>query len=128
MDHTQRELDAARRLTDALLEFGLALAEGHRERAGEREQARRRAQALAEERSIGRGRATAELLAADKRLLLSPLEAAKYLSISRGTLFNKTAPRGPIPAVRIGTLVRYEVSDLKNAVLSMKQHQQKDPP
>lgn len=128
MDHTQRELDAARRLTDALLEFGLALAEGHRERVWQREQTRQRERELAEQRSLGRGRATAELLAADKRLLLSPREAARYLSIGERTLFNRTAPRGPIPAVRIGTLVRYEVSDLKNAVLSMKQHQPKDPP
>lgn len=128
MEQTPRELTAAQHLTEALLEFGLALAEGHRERVWQREQTRQRERELAEQRSLGRGRATAELLAADKRLLLSPLEAAKYLSVSRGTLFNKTAPRGPIPAVRIGTLVRYEVSDLKNAVLSMKQHQPKDPP
>lgn len=40
--------------------------------------------------------------------LLKPQEAAQRLSISERTLWAHTAPRGPIPAVRIGNAVRYD--------------------
>ena len=57
---------------------------------------------------------------AAKPLLLNAQQAAKSLSISRGTLFNLTAPRGPIPSVKLGARVCYAVSDLERAVEALK--------
>jgi excisionase family DNA binding protein len=54
-------------------------------------------------------------------LLLTPRQAAKALSISERTLWAITAPRGPMPAVRIGRAVRYLVSDLQEWIESQKQ-------
>ncbi|MBX7135150.1 MAG: helix-turn-helix domain-containing protein [Fimbriimonadaceae bacterium] len=51
-----------------------------------------------------------------KPLLLNVRQAAKSLAISTGTLFNLTAPRGPIPAVKIGARVCYAVLDLEQAI------------
>src|SRR5690242_14402262 len=45
-------------------------------------------------------------------VLLNSREAAALLSISKGTLFNHSAPRGPIKTVRIGASVRYARDDL----------------
>ncbi len=55
-----------------------------------------------------------------KPLLLDARQAAKSLSVSKGTLFNLTAPRGPIPAVKIGTRVCYSVTDLERAIETLK--------
>lgn len=44
--------------------------------------------------------------------LLTPREAAKSLRISPRTLWAMTKPRGTIPAVRIGKLVRYSPMSL----------------
>jgi hypothetical protein len=55
-----------------------------------------------------------------KPLLLDAIQAAKSLSISKGTLFNLTAPRGPIPAVKIGTRVCYTLPDLERAIEALK--------
>ena len=38
--------------------------------------------------------------------------AAKLLGISSRMLWNLSAPRGPIPCVRLGRAVRYDKSDL----------------
>jgi hypothetical protein len=50
-------------------------------------------------------------------LALRPREAAKALGISPRTLWGLTAPRGPIPCVRIGTgkrqSVLYPTADLQ---------------
>lgn len=46
------------------------------------------------------------------KLLLTPPEAAERLSISERKLWDLTAPRGPIPSVRIGRSVRYYLADL----------------
>lgn len=50
-------------------------------------------------------------------LALRPREAAKALSISTRTLWELTAPRGPIPCVRIGQgkrqSVLYPVAELE---------------
>lgn len=43
----------------------------------------------------------------EQRLLLRPREAAELLSVSERQLWQHTAPRGPIPATRIGSCVRY---------------------
>jgi len=47
------------------------------------------------------------------RLLLTPREAAEALSVSDRTLWAWTAPRGPIPCVRIGRCARYTLADLE---------------
>ena len=46
-------------------------------------------------------------------ILLTPREAAQALSVSERTLYNLTAPRGDIPVIKSGQLVRYVVDDLK---------------
>ena len=50
-------------------------------------------------------------------LALRPREAAKALSISDRTLWGLTAPRGPIPCVRVGIgkrrTVLYPLADLR---------------
>lgn len=45
-------------------------------------------------------------------LALRPREAAKALSISERTLWALTAPRGPIPCVRVGGCVLFRMADL----------------
>jgi predicted DNA-binding transcriptional regulator AlpA len=47
------------------------------------------------------------------QLALSPRDAAQALSMSEKGLWNLTKPRGPIPAAKIGRLVRYDVKDLQ---------------
>ena len=46
-------------------------------------------------------------------LLLTPRETAKALSMCERTLYSLTAPRGDIPVIRIGNLVRYNIEDLR---------------
>jgi hypothetical protein len=55
-----------------------------------------------------------------KPLLLTARQAAKSLSISPGTLWNWTVPRGPIPVVKIGARTCYAVRDLEQAIERMK--------
>lgn len=50
---------------------------------------------------------------ASTALALRPREAAKALGISERMLWSLTAPRGEIPAVRIGTCVLYPVAGLQ---------------
>jgi len=50
---------------------------------------------------------------ASTSLALRPREAAKALGISERMLWSLTAPRGTIPAVRIGTCVLYPVTGLQ---------------
>jgi len=54
---------------------------------------------------------------ATESLALRPREAAKALGISARTLWGLTAPRGPIPCVRIGIgkrqSVLYPTADLR---------------
>jgi hypothetical protein len=46
------------------------------------------------------------------QLLLTARAAAAALSVSERTLWALTHPRGPLPAVRLGRAVRYDVRDL----------------
>ncbi len=62
---------------------------------------------------------------ADK-LLLNSKDAAAYLSIGARTLWEMTAPRGPVPVVRLGTAVRYPVADLKALIETMRIMPRKD--
>ncbi len=80
---------------------------------------------VAEIRRIGREAHESEVASfqnqqAAKPMLLNVRQAAKSLSISPGTLFNLTAPRGPIPAVKIGARVCYAVTDLEKAIETLK--------
>lgn len=61
-----------------------------------------------------------QALEESKPLLLNVSQAAKSLSVSKGTLFNLTAPRGPIPAVKMGARVCYAVKDLERAIETLK--------
>jgi hypothetical protein len=60
---------------------------------------------------------TPDFLTAARRLALRPAEAAKALGISARTLWGLTAPRGPIPCLRIGhgkrQTVLYPVAELQ---------------
>ncbi len=53
-------------------------------------------------------------------LALTPRDAARALCVSEKTLWSLTEPRGPIPAAKIGRLVRYDVNDLRAFLDSMK--------
>lgn len=53
-------------------------------------------------------------------LALSPRDAARALSMSEKGLWNITRPRGPIPAAKIGRLVRYDIRDLLAFLDAMK--------
>ena len=46
-------------------------------------------------------------------LALRPKDAAKALGIGQRKLWSLTQPRGPIPAVKIGTCVVYPVEGLR---------------
>jgi predicted DNA-binding transcriptional regulator AlpA len=54
------------------------------------------------------------------KLLVTPREAARLLSICEKTLWSLTAPRGPLPAVRLGRSVRYDVVDLQAFINGQK--------
>lgn len=54
------------------------------------------------------------------RLLLTVKEAAAALGISERLLWSMSAPRGPIPAVKIGRSVRYPLEALKAFVEAQK--------
>jgi hypothetical protein len=51
--------------------------------------------------------------AEDEPKLVKRPRAAEILAISIPHLSNRTAPRGPIPCVRIGRSVRYNVESLR---------------
>ena len=53
-------------------------------------------------------------------LALSPRDAARALIMSEKGLWNLTQPRGPIPAAKIGRLVRYDIRDLLAFLDAMK--------
>lgn len=54
-------------------------------------------------------------------LLLKPVEAALALGISLKSLWSLTAPRGPLPVVRLGRSVRYPVEGLNRWILDNQQ-------
>jgi len=53
-------------------------------------------------------------------LLLNVRQAADALAVCEKTLWALTAPRGPLPSVRIGRAVRYHVADLQAFIESRK--------
>lgn len=104
------QLEAAEQLGQAILRFVLALQEARRPEAP-----------IAVPRP--------ELLRSDakdassQRLLLKPREAAQALGVSSGTLWNLTQPRGPIPAIHVGRLVRYPTEALEAWIASQATRQ-----
>lgn len=56
-------------------------------------------------------------------LLVDKVTAAKLLGVSPGTVFNMSAPRGPLPCVRFQqgghAIVRYAVKDLETFIETM---------
>ncbi|NLF06356.1 MAG: helix-turn-helix domain-containing protein [Pirellulaceae bacterium] len=48
-----------------------------------------------------------------QKLLLSVREAARALSISEKSLYNRTAPRGPLRSIRLGHRRLYSVDELR---------------
>jgi hypothetical protein len=52
--------------------------------------------------------------------LLSTKEAAKYLGVSPRTLWGISAPRGPLPVVKIGTRCLYDPVDLAKYIDTQK--------
>jgi predicted DNA-binding transcriptional regulator AlpA len=53
-------------------------------------------------------------------MLLTVRLAAAALSVSERTLWAISAPRGPIPVVRIGRSVRYDPGDLREWLEAQK--------
>jgi hypothetical protein len=58
--------------------------------------------------------------AAPPTLLLNATEASRQLAISPRTLWAISAPRGPVPVVRIGRSVRYDPLDLRDWLEAQK--------
>jgi predicted DNA-binding transcriptional regulator AlpA len=56
-----------------------------------------------------------------KQLLIKSPEAATFLGVGERTLWSLTAPRGPIPSVKIGCSVRFDKRDLIAFVDAQKQ-------
>ena len=54
------------------------------------------------------------------RLLTNAREAAAALAISQRKLWALTEPRGPIPCIRIGRAVRYDLCDLRGWIAAEK--------
>jgi len=50
---------------------------------------------------------------ASEPLAVSSREAARLLSVSQRTLWTLTAPRGPVPCVRVASRVLYRPGDLR---------------
>lgn len=111
MAHTKDEIVAAQELVEALLRFAAAVEAGCVSRA----QARAPRSEHAEPKRWG-----ANVLLEPPPGLMSALDAAKYLGISSGTLWNWSSPRGPLPVVRIGTRVLYARKDLDCTIERMK--------
>ncbi|MBX3404076.1 MAG: helix-turn-helix domain-containing protein [Phycisphaeraceae bacterium] len=103
MKPTAREFAAATALSHALLEFALAVEAGRDERRPTKPEPLR-------------APAPAGPDAGRERLLLTGLEAAAMLGVSHGTLLNWRVPNGPIPYVKIRSVVRYAVDDLQEAI------------
>ena len=53
-------------------------------------------------------------------LLVTVREAARMLAISPRALWGITAPRGELPAVRLGRSVRYDLADLRRWIEARK--------
>ncbi len=98
MELTSAEVEAAQRLSQAMLQFIVALEQGKRTRKP----------APAVQRIPEEG-----VMHEPTELAVSKRKAAEMLSISVKTLWSMTTPRGPIRALRIGRGVRYPLDELR---------------
>ena len=111
---TTEEVAACQQLAQAVLRFLAAYEEGRRKRSPP-------------SMSVEPRPAWAPLMGSQKdgfeeaKLLLSIRETAKCIGVSEKTLWTLTAPRGPIPAVRIGRAVRYSPDDLRAWIKQCRQ-------
>lgn len=114
MRATSRETQAARALADAFVEFMLARDEAAaaREHARPREEVRVHVEAPKPARDVPQPATQHVEPKLPDKLLVGSKEAAELLSAGSRTLWTMTAPRGPIPSVRVGRAVRYSVSSL----------------
>ncbi len=60
-------------------------------------------------------------------LAVGAREAAAMLAISRRTLWGLTAPRGPIPACKVGGRVLYRVTDLEKYLAKLASESMTQP-
>lgn len=114
MRDTSRETRAARALADAFVEFMLARDEAAaaREQARPREEVRVHVDAPKPAQDAPQRPVQHVEPKLPDRLLVDAKEAAELLSVGSRTLWTMTAPRGPLPSVRLGRAVRYSVSSL----------------
>lgn len=57
----------------------------------------------------------------DRYVLLTRMQAAKYLGVSKGTLAVWACKKSNIPYVKVGRMVQYRLSDLKQFI-DMRTH------
>ena len=60
--------------------------------------------------------------------LLTVKDAATWLGVSEKTIWNYSAPRGPLPVVRIGSRTLIDPVDLRTFAEKMKVTQKAEPP
>lgn len=116
MRGTDNEVTAARQLADALVRFLAAVADGTLARLAQRP--REEITVRLEQPPAVPAPEPPQSVAPPppgrpERLLLTAKEAAAFLSIGGRLLWSMSAPRGPIPIVRIGRSIRYASTDLE---------------
>jgi hypothetical protein len=119
MKPTQRESLAVQHLARALLEFVIAHEEGRVARRAERprEEVAVRVEHV---HPAPKEDAAPPRREAPERGFMNAKQAAEYLSIGERLLWSMTAPRGPLPSVRLGKAVRYPVGDLEATLQRMR--------
>lgn len=127
MRPTPRETDAARALADALIELFIACEAGHdaRRQRHLREEVAARVEHV-QPPIVPQPPRPDRPGKPPERLLLTARQAAEYLSIGARLLWSLSAPRGPLPVVRLGRAIRYAVPDLDAAMQRMRVKPRKD--
>jgi len=125
MHATEGELKAAHQLADALVRFIVAVNEGANARRATRpkdEITVRVEQPKPPPPPYSEPAVDAEQTKAmlPDRILVSARDAAKLLSVGQRLLWSMSAPRGPIPVVRLGRSVRYSIDDLTAMAARMR--------
>lgn len=115
MAATVEERDAAHRFGEAFLDLIKSIENARSSRVS----AEHRRQTEELSRQLDLRKRTDSL---PQPLLVSAKEAASRMAISTGTLWNMTAPRGPLPVVKIGTRRCYAIRDLEAAIERLKVH------
>lgn len=119
MPVTPEETKAAQQLADALLEFIVALQAGLVSRHPAARPAIMRDTSEAPLPPAPRPAASPSVVPAPASHggtpaphYLTTRQTAEYLNVGQRLLWALTAPRGPLPATRLGRTVRYSVTDL----------------